>query len=1628
MVAVSSLFGVASGGSSASALPTSAPLATLSPLTGIKTVDAGELYTCVLTEVGGVKCWGWGEYGQLGDGSSVDRLTPVDVTGLGSGAQAVSAGGHACVLTDAGGVKCWGWNSEGQLGDGSLVDRLTPVDVTGLGSGVRAVSAGLVHTCAVMETGGVKCWGRNSEGQLGDGTLVGRLTPVDVIGLGSGVRAISAGGGHTCALTETGGIKCWGWHSGDGSSLDRLTPVDVTGLGSGVQAVSAGADHTCALTDAGGVKCWGFNGDGRLGDGTAMSRLAPVNVNGLGSSVQAISVGVHHTCALTDAGGVKCWGRNVKGGLGDGTTSARLTPVDVIDLGSGVQAISAGFDHTCAVTDAGGVKCWGWNEYGQLVDGTSVDRLTPVDVIGLGDDVQDVTGPSSGVQAVSAGEGHTCALTDAGGVKCWGGNGNGQLGAVRTSPQLTSVVDVTGLSSRVQVVSAGGYHTCALTDAGGVKCWGWNSGGRLGDGTTTQRLTPVDVIGLSSVQAISAGYDHTCALTGAGGVKCWGPNSDGELGDGTTTQRLTPVDVIGLSSGVQAISAGWRHTCALTDAGGVKCWGRNFDGVLGDGTWVDRLTPIDVIGFASGVRAISAGHSHTCALTDAGGVTCWGGNRNGQLGAGAESPRSTPGVDVIGLNSGVQAISAAELHTCALMDAGGVKCWGWNFDGQLGDGTTSPRLTPVDVVGLSTGVRAVSAGFDHTCAVTDTGGVKCWGNNRNGVLGGDTPVHRPTPVDVIGLSSSVQAISAGSYHTCALTGAGAVKCWGSNGGQLGDGTPWPRLTPVDVHGLGSGVQAVSAGHNHTCALTDAGGVKCWGSNEFGEVGDGSSLARFTPVDVTGLSSGVQAVSAGYKYSCALMDAGGVKCWGWNEYGQLGDGTTETRLTPVDVIGLSSGVKAITAGSRHTCALTDAGIVKCWGGNFRGELGDGTTAQRVTPVDVIGLGNGAQAISAEYYHTCALTGVGGAKCWGSNEFGELGDGTTTLQLTPVDVVGLGSGVQTVSAGSQHSCALTDEGGVKCWGANGEGQLGDGTSRHPLIPFDVIGLGGGEQPEGTTPTDKESRVVLFIQGINTFSRCPDGAGMTAAYAEPSGSPATKTPAPVWLKDFLSSPDQGWVTEQVDLSYAYFSYSGNYCDHLQGDLNSTPEYESVNTCQNFSTHFENLKRLVTNVTRDGKTRVTLVGWSQGGYIASYFVGRLREEDPAFLVQRVASVVTFDSFPGGMAAVPVLGTSLYESLSVGCGPGVFLEWLSWTDVARQAKFAARSFISGGQRHQVRFYTINATGAVSIPDVVTHITGETLHAEFSGDHLSIWDTPTRNGETPPKGKEMFTACGILRVTSCFNPFIEFEPAGVVQPLHLDTDSDGIIDVLDDAPDASSSDFSDTRIGGGTAGKVLVRGGGDVSVTDALFGFYFAANGGSIPAVVQLTCPRGLSIGQEIQIVFQNTRTGDVHCGSAVVPVVEGSADVSTTIGGIRVSATVLAGQTLTYSLEEGGLQIAAVGGGGLTVVSVYRDDALLGTVALGMDDGVVLDPATLAVSTLPTNPGIVVAQIGGAEFQVSPGSAIGIADTGTTPPAIAPGVSGTSGSKNWTIWFAGAAAGSIAAIAFGLYLWNIRRARRIGI
>ncbi len=367
--------------------------------------------------------------------------------------------------------------------------------------------------------------------------------------------------------------------------------------------------------------------------------------------------------------------------------------------------------------------------------------------------------------------------------------------------------------------------------------------------------------------------------------------------------------------------------------------------------------------------------------------------------------------------------------------------------GDTRDASDSAGDAGVSVVQLATG-------WQHTCALLSSGVVKCWGENQYGELGDGTMAPRSTPTPVINLGGAATAIAAGAYHSCALVGGG-VKCWGLNNfGQLGDNTATLRNAPVSVVNLGGAATALSSAcAYHTCAVVD-GVLKCWGYNFFGQLGDGTTAQRNTPVSVINLGGAATAIVGGLAHTCGLLSGGVIKCWGQNASGELGDGTTAPKSTPTPVINPGGAATAVTGGRIHTCALI-GGAVKCWGSNDFGQLGDNSMTRRSAPVSVINLGGAATALSGGGFHNCALVG-GGVRCWGSNGNNEMGDGTMTHRSTPVSVMNLGGAVMALSsAGAEHACALLN-GSVRCWGRNTSGQLGDGTTTPRGTPVAVLSL--------------------------------------------------------------------------------------------------------------------------------------------------------------------------------------------------------------------------------------------------------------------------------------------------------------------------------------------------------------------------------------------------------------------------------------------------------------------------------------------------------------------------------------------------------------------------------------------
>lgn len=350
---------------------------------------------------------------------------------------------------------------------------------------------------------------------------------------------------------------------------------------------------------------------------------------------------------------------------------------------------------------------------------------------------------------------------------------------------------------------------------------------------------------------------------------------------------------------------------------------------------------------------VDSGEAFTCALMSSGKVKCWGDNSFGQLGDGTKYSRKNP-KDVYGIENSIE-VAVGNYHACALLQNGEVKCWGRNAFGQLGNGTFRASLIPVNAQTTETFKQVTSNGED-TCAVTNNNGVLCWGMNEHGELGDTTNINRSTPVFVYGLQNGVLSIATGPYHTCAILSLNkSVVCWGSNPfGELGDETSQNRFAPVPVAHLSEGALQVSAGGNHTCALSILGNIWCWGWNEYGQLGNGNNSNSYIPVLVFGITKDIKEISTRLDHNCTLFNSGKLMCWGHNNHGQLGDRTNTNRNFPVQVTGLISGVSDVIVGNLTSCVVMESGGIKCWGDNTARQVGDGTTIEQWEPVDVVNL--------------------------------------------------------------------------------------------------------------------------------------------------------------------------------------------------------------------------------------------------------------------------------------------------------------------------------------------------------------------------------------------------------------------------------------------------------------------------------------------------------------------------------------------------------------------------------------------------------------------------------------------------------------------------------------------------
>ena len=864
----------------------------------------------------------------------------------------------------------------------SAVWLISNFSVNALAIRIVKVSNGSYHSFGLTSDGRIYAWGRNTSGELGIGTTLARSNvPI--------------------AVKTTG------------------TPMD----GKVVKQVEGGGryegSHSIALASDGTVYTWGLNQYGQLGNNTTTNSRSPIAVQAagtplVGKTIVQVAAGADHSLALDSDGALYAWGSNAYGQLGNGTTTNSSVPVAVKIAGTPLAGktiiqIVAGANHNMVLTSDGAIYTWGWNYHGQLGNNTKTNSNTIVAV-------QTIGTPLAGkkIVKIAAGQGHSLALTDDGMVYTWGRNDTGQLGNNATTDAMLPVaVTVTGtpMSNKTIVeIASGARHSLAIDSSGKVYAWGHNGSGQLGNNSTVNALTPVAVQAPADkniIQVSGSGWlgASSSALTSNGVVYSWGRDFDGQLGDGTNNDSYVPVittinlvDTPSIPTHVMAKPG--DTTATISWQAPIVSGGQNITGyvlqyqVIGASSW----TTVNVVAAATSHTTTGLTNDQTYRIRLAAKTTAGTGDFSNVV---LVTPHAKPAITnvspAIGPIAGGQNVTITGTnfvlknkkiiqtvngngYSLALSADGTVYAWGRNEYGQLGNGVTatnSPIPVAVKTAGTSMDgktIMQVAAGATHSLALATDGTIYAWGKNEYGQLGNDSTINSPVPV--------------------------AVKTTG---------------TPMD----GKKIIQIHAGYEHSLALASDGTVYTWGRNNYGQLGKNDATDAHIPAAVRTLGTPMAGkiivqLAAGNSQSIALASDGTVYTWGWNQHGQLGNGTTMNSRIPVAVVTAGTPlagkvVSQIAAGNAHALAMTDDGTMYTWGWNQHGQLGNNSTINSSLPVIVKTTGTPlagkmiTQITSGGSPNSLVLANDGTMYTWGWNRYGQLGNGTTGMDAkTPVAV--------------------------------------------------------------------------------------------------------------------------------------------------------------------------------------------------------------------------------------------------------------------------------------------------------------------------------------------------------------------------------------------------------------------------------------------------------------------------------------------------------------------------------------------------------------------------------------------------------------------------------------------------
>jgi len=903
-------------------------------------VACGDAFTVALKSDGSLWTWGDNSWGELGLGDTTPRPSPVRVSGCPGGDNnwaTISCGSyHAEAVKSDGSLWGWGANLYGNLGTGNRNECHVPTRVAGCPDGDSdwvAVACDLSHTVALKDSGGLYIWGDSCdwlpEDMIGDLDWTDSMTSID---------KVACGDDFTVGVVSGNSLLSWGANAygqlGDGTTDGRVAPTIVTGCSGGDYnwaSAACGRYHTLAVKTDHTLWAWGENGSGQLGYDTT-SDLDPYADTyskipqqvGTDNHWAAVAARMYHSAAVKSDGTLWTWGQNNYGQLGDGTLTFRFAPVQVTGCADGDTnwvAVACGAYHTIALKSDGTLWAFGLNDLGQLGDGTTSVRKSPVQVTGC-------PGGDANWASIACGDKHTVAIKTGGTIWAWGGNFNGSLGYDTTgdldlwSDVASRIPQKVGTDNRWATVQCGAAVTVARKSDGSLWAWGDDQYGELGQGTHDSAAHPVPArVGTATdwLAGYSVGLQTIVAPASDGCMWAWGRNDSGQLGDQTYAQRDAPVRVPPLLG----------HDSLL------RSWGPRLPRVAGGGAF-------------------------SVALKSDSTLWAWGNNSAGELGNGTTdtSVHATPSVSAAPTTW--KAVACGYEHGAALRGDGSLWTWGADHSGQLGLGDTTARAAPTQVTGCSGGDVnwvAVACGHDYTLALKSDGSLWSWGDNTYGQLGNgghDSSAH-PVPVRV-GTGNSWTAIACGWYHAEAVRSDGTLWSWGYNSsGQLGDGTTTERDAPLQITGCPGGDAnwvAVAAGEAFTLGLKSNGSVWAWGSNGYGQLADGTTTSHSSPALITCINGDTDwvTVACGATFAAGLKSDGTLWVWGCGTHGQMADGSTGSHNTPVQVsIGsFDNDWTSVTCGAAHALAMKSDGGLWEWGSDSSGQVGDGAQTDRFSP--------------------------------------------------------------------------------------------------------------------------------------------------------------------------------------------------------------------------------------------------------------------------------------------------------------------------------------------------------------------------------------------------------------------------------------------------------------------------------------------------------------------------------------------------------------------------------------------------------------------------------------------------------------------------------------------------------